>query len=330
MPYIGGAELNANPTHAHHRYVINFSDYPLQRDNNLKPKWTESSEKTQAQWLRRGIVPSDYPRPVAADWPDLLNIVRSKVYPSRKRQNRKALRERWWHYAEKRPGLYRTIKGLQRVLAISRVGQHAAFTFLPMKVVYAESLIILPFDTYAAFCVLQSRLHEIWARNFGSSMKDDLRYTPSDCFETYPFPTGWSDRSDLESAGMEYYTFRTSLMTERSEGLTKIYNRFHDYYDNDHAIAHLRKFHEQMDRSVLNAYGWTDLSAECKFILEHEIEDHRRKTTRSWRYRWPDDLSHEALGRLIQLSVQRSSASTKHPVPHLAGSVASTAILDRV
>ena len=24
-------------------------------------------------------------------------------------------------------------------------------------------------------------------------MKDDLRYTPSDCFETFPFPTAWDD-----------------------------------------------------------------------------------------------------------------------------------------
>ena len=36
--------------------------------------------------------------------------------------------------------------------------------------------------------ILQSRPHELWARFFGSSMKDDLRYTPSDCFETFPFP----------------------------------------------------------------------------------------------------------------------------------------------
>ena len=47
----------------------------------------------------------------------------------------------------------------------------------------------------AAFCALQSRPHEIWARFFGSSMKDDLRYTPSDCFETFPFPRGWATSS---------------------------------------------------------------------------------------------------------------------------------------
>src|SRR5262249_32465013 len=32
FPYIGGEEINDSPTHAHHRYVINFADWPLRRD----------------------------------------------------------------------------------------------------------------------------------------------------------------------------------------------------------------------------------------------------------------------------------------------------------
>ena len=32
QPCIGGAELNRSPTQAHHRWIINFQDYPLERD----------------------------------------------------------------------------------------------------------------------------------------------------------------------------------------------------------------------------------------------------------------------------------------------------------
>ena len=107
--------------------------------------------------------------------------------PERDRQNRKALRERWWHYAEKRPGLYAAIAGLGRVLVIN-CGATPQFgiAFLPARMVFANTLDVFPFYTHATFCTLQSRPHEIWARFFGSSMKDDLRYTPSDCFETFP------------------------------------------------------------------------------------------------------------------------------------------------
>ena len=211
------------------------------------------------------LFPSDYPRSVAENWPDLLKIVKTRVYPVRKNNRRQARRVRWWQYAETSRGLYNAIKGLRRVLAISRVGQHAAFTFLPGNIVYADRLIIFPFDTYSAFCTLQSRVHEIWARTFGSTLKDDLTYTPSDCFETFPFPIDWWHRSDLESVGKEYSEFRSSLMVQKNQGLTKVYNLFNNPYNDDHEILCLRELHEKMDRAVLDAFGWTDLSTDCEF-----------------------------------------------------------------
>ena len=57
-------------------------------------------------------------------------------------------------------------------------------------------------------------------------MKDDLRYTPSDCFETFPFPENWETHPALEAAGEAYYDFRAALMIENDEGMTKTYNRF--------------------------------------------------------------------------------------------------------
>ena len=189
--------MNSSPTHAHHRYVINFRNYPLRRDKEIEPTWQDSSDKTRIRLLQRGIVPYDYPNPVAADWSELLRIVKDKVYPQRVRNNDETARNLWWRFLRPRPSLYSAINGLRRVLAISRVGQHASFTFLPNNIVYADRLIVFPFDSYSAFCTLQSRVHEIWARTFGSTLKDDLTYTPSDCFETFPFPTDWSDLSNL-------------------------------------------------------------------------------------------------------------------------------------
>ena len=225
--YIGGKEVNTSPTHEHHRYVINFWDYPLRRAE-LGDLWKDAEEKQRKEWLRGGIVPVDYPGPVASDWPDLLEIVSERAKPDRDRQKRKALRERWWQYAEKRPGLYTEVAHLDRVLAVSRVGQQCAITFLPSRMVFSDQLIIFPLDTHAAFCALQSRPHEIWARFFGSSMKDDLRYTPSDVFETFPFPGDWTTDPTLEAVGEVYYDFRADLMVRNGEGLTKTYNRFHD------------------------------------------------------------------------------------------------------
>ena len=162
FPYIGGEEVNESPTHVNHRYVINFEDM--------------SEEE-------------------ARRWPDLMRIVEEKVKPERDR-----LREDtgpgahgkkwWWQFQHPRQPLYAAIAGLERVLVISQVTSHVQFAFLPARMVFSHTLNVFPLTTYAAFCALQSRPHEVWARFFASSMKDDLRYTPSDCFETFPFPEG--------------------------------------------------------------------------------------------------------------------------------------------
>lgn len=74
--------------------------------------------------------------------------------------------------------------------------------------VFAETTIVYPFDTYGAFCALQSCSHEIWARFFGSSLEDRLHYTPSDCFEAFPFLDGWETHPSLEAAGKAYHEHR--------------------------------------------------------------------------------------------------------------------------
>ncbi len=276
FPYIGGKEINSSPTHAHHRHVINFRNYPLMR-TDLGATWRDARKSTRRDWRRSGTVPLDYPDPVAADWSELLEIVKTKVKPTRAHLTTNAIgRKRamfWWHYGSSARELYEAIERLDRLLGVSRVGQHAAFTFLPGRLVYADSLIVFPLDTYAAFCALQSRPHEIWARFFGSSMKDDLRYTPSDCFETFPFPEGWETHPALEAAGETYYDFRATLMVDNDEGMTKTYNRFHDPHERDARIARLRDLHAAMDRAVLDAYGWTDIPTDCEFLLDYEIDE---------------------------------------------------------
>jgi hypothetical protein len=285
FPYIGGEEVNDSPTHAYHRYVINFGDMNEHE---------------------------------ARRWPDLMRIVEEKVKPERTRKKpngdyvlRSPLPQKWWVYADKRPALYEAIVGLDRVLVVSRVGQHGVFAFLPSGIVCSDSTVVFPLSQFSAFCALQSRPHEVWARFFASSMKDDLRYTPSDCFETFPFPEGFETDPRLEEAGRAHYEFRAALMVRNSEGLTKTYNRFHDPDEGSPDILKLRELHAAMDRAVLDAYGWTDLQPACEFLLDFEEDDEDdegavRRRKKPWRYRWPDEFRDEVLARLLELNRQRA------------------------
>jgi hypothetical protein len=157
---------------------------------------------------------------------------------------------------------------------------------------------------------MQSRVHEIWARFFSSTLKDDLNYTPSDCFETFPFPEHFETNEHLKAIGQEYYDFRAQLMIANNEGLTKTYNRFHDPYDRSPEIKKLRELHYAMDRAVLDAYGWTDIVPTCEFLLDYEEdedeEDDSSRRKKPWRYRWPDDVLDEGLARLLDVNQKRA------------------------
>jgi hypothetical protein len=92
-------------------------------------------------------------------------------------------------------------------------------------------------------------------------MRTDLNYTPSDCFETFPFPSPdpRTEIPDLEAAGQSLYEARAAHMRDTSQGLTQSYNALKDPANHDPAIEHLRTLHEDLDRAVLAAYGWHDL-----------------------------------------------------------------------
>jgi len=140
-------------------------------------------------------------------------------------------------------------------------------------------------------------------------MKDDLRYTPSSCFETFPFPTDWETNSILEAAGKAYYEFRADLMVRNNEGLTDTYNRFHDPDESDLDVLKLRELHSQMDRAVLDAYGWHDISTDCEFLLDYEEEETEgSKRKKPWRYRWSEEVHDEVLARLLKLNQERYKA----------------------
>lgn len=280
FPYIGGEEVNSSPTHAHHRYVINFG---------------EMSETEACQY------------------PDIMRIVEEKVKPERLKlgdnADAKRRKNNWWLWGRYTPALFQTIQGLDRVLVVSRV-RAGAFTFLPASMVFSEQVVVFPLTSYSAFCILQTRPHEIWFRFFSGTALDLTRYAPSDCFETFPFPENWETNPTLEAVGKTYYEYRAELMVRNNQGLTDTYNRFHDPDERDPDILKLRELHAEMDGAVLEAYGWTDIPTDCEFLLDYEEEEDdedssKRQKKKPWRYRWPEEVHDEVLARLLDLNQKR-------------------------
>jgi hypothetical protein len=129
FPYLGGEEINTSPTHAHHRFVIDFADFALRRDPGLT-SWARANDTERQTWLREGSVPRDYPEPVAADWPDLLEIVERRVKGKRASHST----AKWWHFERRRGELYGAIATLRRVFANNcGATPHLAIASLPQN-----------------------------------------------------------------------------------------------------------------------------------------------------------------------------------------------------
>ncbi|MGD0049351.1 MAG: DNA methyltransferase [Bryobacteraceae bacterium] len=276
FPFIGGEEVNDDPRHMYKRSAINFGTMSLAE---------------------------------ARQWPMLVKVLEDRVKPEREKQGREAAAAPWWQYWRPRPEMFSAIAGLSRVLVCSQISTHFVFAFLPSDWVFSHALNVFAFERYGAFALLQSRVHEVWVRFFGSSMKDDLRYTPTDCFETFPFPFGWKVNQALEQIGRKYYEHRAEFM-ERTEGLTKTYNRFHNKCETDVEIVTLRQLHAEMDRVVLDAYDWPDLQPRLDFVLDYgEHEDGEIASDdckKPWRFRWVDEDRDEVLARLLELNRTRA------------------------
>lgn len=189
------------------------------------------------------------------------------------------------------------------------VSKHVTFGFVAPRTVFTNALNVFAFQETAAFALLQSSVHVSWALRHASSLRVDPRYNPTDCFETFPFPKGWNETPAIDDAGAEYYAHRARMMESSDQGLTRTYNRFHDPEDQSANVVKLRELHREMDRAVLDAYGWGDVPKGCEFFLDHEDEDDAGSTTRSkrWRYRWPDDIHDDVLARLLALNARRAA-----------------------
>jgi hypothetical protein len=303
--YMNGFDLNNDIYQRPSRYVINFYDY--------------SEEKCKREFV------------------NCFKILEERVKPERTRLDddgnfvlRTPLPTRWWQYADKRPQLYRSIKGLNRVLVATRVSKNLIFDFVKNGYVYSDALVVFKIDSAKWFSILHSCLHEYWAWKYSSTMRSaGIRYTPTTAFETFPFPNKLNNEQELklESLGDFYHQHRKRVLTGLQYGLNKTYNLFHcdaitgeEVNEKDKQVAALQKYlvntantisfneaikgilklrelHVQMDQAVLEAYGWQDIQLRHNFYEVDYLPENDRV-----RYTIHPEARKEILKRLLELN----------------------------
>ena len=190
--------------------------------------------------------------------------VREQVKPVRENSNSKRGRDKWWLYQLPSVKLRAALSGLNRYLVTGRVSKHRIFVWQDGRIMPDNALVVFAKDDDYIFGVLQSRFHELWTRAKGSQLRDAVsgfRYTPSTCFEMFPFPEPTEEQRETIAA-------RARKLNELREGylhppgvpaedlvnrtLTELYNKNETW---------LQLSHQALDTAVAAAYGWpADLS----------------------------------------------------------------------
>ena len=263
--------------------------------------FTSRSDQSPTRWVINFF---DWPVEKAMEYHDCFRIIEERVKPERTRrkegtnefQLRKPLPQKWWIYADKRPALYSAISSLDRVLFHSFTSKYVVFGFVPNGYVYAGPHNVFALTEYHKFAALQSSFHDSWAWEHCSTMETRLRYANGDLYETFPFPHFQGQaRASMESLGANYHSLRETIMHCLDEGLTDLYNRFHDPDETSADIRKLRDLHVEMDQAVAAAYGWDELD------LGHGFHE----TKQGLRFTFSEPARREVLQRLLKLNHER-------------------------
>jgi hypothetical protein len=194
----------------------------------------------------------DMPEADAALYEAPFEYVLTNVKPERIKNRMRRRAERWWIHGSAAPNMRQALSGLPRYIGTSMVSRHRMFSYVDGDVLPDATIIVFARDDDYSFGVLHSRIHEVWARAMGTQLREaesGIRYTPTTCFETFPFPEPDEEqRAAVSDAAKRLNELREQrLKGDAKATLTSLYNRRPAWLANAHAT---------LDAAVAAAYGW--------------------------------------------------------------------------
>lgn len=204
----------------------------------------------------------------------------------------------WWQLWRPRPAMFTALNNLQRYISIPRHAKHYLCVWTNKAVAPGDAIVVVARDDDTSIGILQSRIHKAWALRQGSSLGvgNDPRYTPTSCFETFPFPEGLTpnvpaadyvndqNARAIATAAQELVNLRNHWLNppewtdwvitaeELAAGFPKrpVAKPGHEADLKKRTLTNLYNAapmwltlaHEALDKAVAAAYGWNDYAPE--------------------------------------------------------------------
>ncbi len=241
-PYVIGEDVAQRPDQSPSRWAIDFAGLPLEH---------------------------------AAKYPAALDIVRREVKPKRDINQDRGFREKWWQFGRPRGEMRAALAPLTRFVTAVRVGKRLTLAWQDAQVCPSDLTIVFAFDDDYSMGILLSRAHDAWAWAQSSTLKGDLRYTPTSVFATFPWPAPTkAQRQAVATASSALYARRSALCLDHRMGLTKLYNLM-----DEGGFQDLKALHRELDEAVAAAYGWPAAIAQDDAELVERLRDLNHRIT---------------------------------------------------
>jgi len=150
--------------------------------------WVNGRDVTQRSNGKYIVDFGDRSEEAAARYEAPFALVTERVKPARLSNRRDTYRKLWWIHVEPRPAMKRALDPLTRFIATPTVAKHRLFVWLAAPTLPDHQLIVFGWEDDRWLGLLHSKLHGTWALRLGTRLETRPRYTPTTCFETFPFP----------------------------------------------------------------------------------------------------------------------------------------------
>ena len=245
--------------------MAQFNPHSLPNADVLK-RWINGTDITQRPrnvWVIDFGV--DMPMAGAALYEAPFEYVKWKVMPERIKNKMRWRAENWWLHGYPATTMRQALRPLQRYIGTAKVAKHRFFVWLTNDMLPSNLVIAVAKDDDFTFGILSSSIHERWARQVGSQLREadsGGTYTPTTCFETFPFPEpDDAQRKAIGDAAARLNELREGWLNPldangnpalvekdlRRRTLTNLYNNRPTWLNNAHMA---------LDTAVAAAYGW--------------------------------------------------------------------------
>jgi type II restriction/modification system DNA methylase subunit YeeA len=246
--------------------------------------------------------------------------IQTHVLPTRSKNKRGHRRDNWWLHAETGGGLRTAIDPLSRFPATLSTSKHRVFVWLRPPTFPDQQLYVFARDDDFFFGVLHSRFHEVWSLKLGTRLENRPRYTPTSCFETFPFPNPTAEQEQaIAELAKELNELRENWLNPPEWTMTRVlefrgsvggpWSRFLHEPD-ARGIGTVRypriEPRDEECAAKLKKRTLTNLYNERPAWLAHAHA--KLDAAVAAAYGWPTDLSdEEILERLLALNLERAA-----------------------